>query len=376
MHGDAESMNIAVIGGGAFGVMTAIRLAEMGETVSLFERLPDLMHGASFNANRLHLGFHYPRDEETARQCMRGYRTFREEFEGAISKGFTNAYFIASEGSLTSPSDFLAFCDRIGLPYREVELGGFQPAVQNVELGVMTEEVVYDTAVLRRLMKERLQSSGATIRLGTEVRDVNRVGENGYEISVRDEGNAGFDAVVNCCYADINRLTARLGHRIETRHYEYCAAPIIELDWPEPTSITVLDGPFMTLLPFGKAGQYLLYHVRHVVIAQHDEPLLDPAWLDPKTSPFAAANKQQWFKTLLESCCKWIPALREARLIGFLEGPRMVLANREDTDARPSIVTQHERGYITVFSGKIDHCMWVAEEVVGKLGPRRRGFAT
>ena len=37
----------------------------------------------------------------------------------------------------------------------------------------------------------------------------------------------------------------------------------------------------MSLLPFGKAGQYLLYHVQHAVIAQEDGPLLDPAWLDP-----------------------------------------------------------------------------------------------
>jgi 2-polyprenyl-6-methoxyphenol hydroxylase-like FAD-dependent oxidoreductase len=38
-------MKIAIIGGGTFGVMTAIRLAELGETVHLFERLPDLMQG-------------------------------------------------------------------------------------------------------------------------------------------------------------------------------------------------------------------------------------------------------------------------------------------------------------------------------------------
>ena len=46
-----QSMNIAVVGGGAFGMMAAIRLAEMGEAVSLFERLPGLMEGVSSNAN-------------------------------------------------------------------------------------------------------------------------------------------------------------------------------------------------------------------------------------------------------------------------------------------------------------------------------------
>ena len=46
-------MDIAIIGGGVFGVMTAIKLAETGQAVTLFERLPGLMQGASINANRV-----------------------------------------------------------------------------------------------------------------------------------------------------------------------------------------------------------------------------------------------------------------------------------------------------------------------------------
>jgi len=110
-------MNIAVIGGGVFGAVTAIKLAEMGRMVSLFERRPALMQAASSNANRVHLGFHYPRDDETARQCLRGFWKFKEEFASAVLPDLPNAYFIASEGSLTLPNDFLAFCSRIGLPY-------------------------------------------------------------------------------------------------------------------------------------------------------------------------------------------------------------------------------------------------------------------
>jgi hypothetical protein len=59
--------------------------------------------------------------------------------------------------------------------------------------------------------------------------------------------------------------------------------------------------------------------------------------------------------------------LREGRIKGFVQGPRMVLAHREDTDARLSVVTQHETGYISVFAGKVDHCTWVAEDVARRL---------
>src|SRR5262245_31380935 len=342
-------MNIAVIGGGVFGAVTAIKLAEMGRTVSLFERRPALMQAASSNGNRVHLGFHYPRDDETAHQCLRGFWKFKEEFAGAVLPELSNAYFIASEGSLTSASDFLAFCSRIGLPYQEIKLDRFQPPVTNVELGVITDEVMYDAVVLRRLLTERLQTSQVAVYLSSEVVDIGRGGSNRFEITIKDQGTGRFDAVVNCCYADVNRLTARLGHRIETYQYEYTVVPLVEMDWPERTSITILDGAFMSLLPFGNAGQYLLYHVQHAVVARHDGLLLDPAWLDRATSPFASLDKEEWLETQLACCCKFVPALREGRIKGFVQGPRMVLAHREDTDARLSVVTQHETGYISVF---------------------------
>ncbi len=361
-------MNIAVIGGGAFGVMTAIRLAEMGQTVSVFERLPGLMQGASVNANRLHMGFHYPRHAETARQCLRGARAFREDFGAAIIPGVSNAYFIASEGSLTSPSDYLAHCNSLDLPYRIIDPDGFRPPVRNVALGVLTDEVVYTADILRELMIARLQRSGARILVDRDVIDIRRNGTRGIEISTRQDNPACFDAVVNCAYADINRLTARMSHRIEARQYEYAAVPIIELDWPELVSITILDGAFLSLLPFGERGRYLLYHVAHSVIAQSDAPLLDRACLDPHTSPFATVDRHKWFERHMEACCHFIPALRAAKLTGVVQGPRMVLANREDTDERPSMVTAHAPDYLTVFAGKIDHCTWVADEVATRLG--------
>ena len=367
-------MNVAVIGGGVFGAMIATALAEFGEKVSLFERLPVLMQGTTSVANRLHRGFHYPRHEETARQCMRGFNNFREAFASAILPGVSNAYFIASEDSLTSPRDFLEFCGRMNLPYRQIEPDEFIPRVKNVALGVITEEVMYDPGVLHRLLTDRLRCSRVEVRTGSEVIDIRRDGR-GFEVFTKFDCSTYFDAVVNCCYANRNRLTARLGHRIETPQYEYVAIPIIELDLPQLVSISILDGSFMCLLPFGNAGQYLLYHVDYGVIARSIAPFLDRRWLDPETSPFASVNKREWFDAQLASCCEFIPALRECRLKGFVQRPRMVLADSEDTDARPSIVTQYEPGYISVFSGKVDHSVWVAEEICSKLGVLRRSQA-
>lgn len=365
-------MNIAVIGGGVFGAMTAMRLAEFGEQVTLFERLPALMQGTTGIANRVHQGFHYPRHEATARQCMRGFERFKKAFAAAILPGVFNTYFIASEGSLTSPENFLRFCRRMNLNYQEIDANRFQPAVKNVALGLITEEVMYDPVALHRLLSERLLLSRVEVRYGTEVIDIRR-DSNRFEILTKGGGSTDFDAVVNCCYADRNRLTAALGYYIEPAQYEYVVIPIVELDLPHLVSISILDGPFMCLLPFGGAGQYLLYHADFGVIAREKAQFVNRQWLDPTMSPFASVNKLAWFKEQLDRCCEFIPALRDCCLKGFIERPRMVLAHSEATDARPSILTQHEQGYISVFPGKVDHSTWVGEEIASGFGLLRKG---
>ena len=45
----------------------------------------------------------------------------------------------------------------------------------------------------------------------------------------------------------------------------------------------------------------------------------------------------------------------------------MVLSNKDDTDERPSLIRNYNDNYFTVFSGKIDHAIWVADEIACSL---------
>lgn len=365
-----QGPRVAVIGCGIFGAMTALRLAESGAAVSIFERGQAPLLGASFNnQNRLHLGFHYPRDDETARQCIKGFQRFRDEFEPCVNAGFPNAYFIAAQGSLTTPEDYIAFCERMGLRHERIDLAAFKPGVQDVSLGVLTDEVVYDSGVLRTLVQQKMDAAGVKPLFGSDVTRIAREGSR-YMLEANVEGKGSlqgpFDAVVNCTYANINLLNAQLGLPAPVYQYEYTMVPILEWDQP-PVGITVMDGRFMTVLPFGKTGRFLLYHVAHTVVATEVTAQLPQGWLDPERAPSALVNRQALFETMRETCAQFVPALKSAKLAGFLQGPRVVLAHRDSTDARPSIIRRHEPGYWSVFTGKIDHCMWVADEIAATL---------
>jgi hypothetical protein len=128
-----------------------------------------------------------------------------------------------------------------------------------------------------------------------------------------------------------------------------------------------MDGPFMTLFPYGRTKKFLLYHVDFSVIKTEITKTLNRDWLDPHTSPLSSMDRHKHFDTMLKSCSKYVPALANAKLCGYLQSPRMVLAKHEQDDARPSFVNDYGEGYFTVFSGKIDRSLSIADLMCLKL---------
>jgi glycine/D-amino acid oxidase-like deaminating enzyme len=362
----SKAVNVAVIGCGIFGAEIALKASLCGLSVTVYEANSDILAGASRNnQNRLHLGFHYPRDLETGRQSIRGFEAFKKKYEECIEGGFKNAYFIANKGSLTSAAKFLEFCELLGVSYSPILASEFPVKVCGADKGILCEEVVYDCEILRDLVWRHLQSQNIDVALGTRVLGIEKVGER-YRIESQNRGPLFADVVINSSYADINRLTEQLGYMVQERLFEYTVVPIIHLDMPK-VGITIADGPFMTVLPHGKSNNFLLYNVENTVVAKSIANQLDRQWLATDSAPFANMDKNQYFKEMIEACKEYVPALEDATIAGFLEGPRMVLAQKEDSDARHSMINDYDGSYFTVFSGKIDHSMWVADDMYFRL---------
>ena len=354
---------IAVIGGGIFGGLISAELASQGFSVSLYERNEELMLGASLNnQNRLHLGYHYPRDDNTALQCIKGFQRFREAFPNCISTNFSNHYYISSRDTKVSMSDYKRFCLRVGLPFTQVSKD-FDIDVRNVDGGISTEEVVYDSRLLSLEVQKLLYSRDVEIFCNHNISTVNKLINKKFLLEANNIEVGIFDHVINCTYANYNKFNKGLNKNCRTLQYEYTLVPIIR--WIDrPVGITVMDGSFMTVLPFGLSENFLLYHVEHTVIKTEFSEQLNEEWLKPETSPASSINKQHHFEKMLEACIEFVPGLESAELVGFLEGPRVVFAGKDSTDERPSIIDKiDEDGFYSIFSGKIDHSIWVADQV-------------
>ena len=360
---------VTVIGGGIFGCTTALELSAKGFDVNLFELNDDILKGASKNNfNRVHLGYHYPRDLETALQSKTGYENFIRTFSECIVEGFPNYYFIAKEGSKTSPSQFIDFCEKAGLPYETVKSNEIELEVQNCSMGIRANEVVYDHELLRKnIRRSFLRSPNISVNCNSKIDRISRQSSN-FQTVLSSGEVFESDAIVNSAYSNINAFDAMIGRIPVERQYEYTVVPIIEADF-DYVGIAVMDGLFPSMIPFGNSGLSILYHVEHSVIDTEVTSQLNPKWLSPNTSPFEKLDKSEFFNKFKQACIPFIPAIEKTRLKGFLQGPRMVLANRDKDDARPSLVNSDCDGfYLTIFSGKVDHSLNVAQDVAKKLG--------
>jgi len=364
-----EVKRVAVIGAGVFGCNVALVIANAGYDVVLLERLPDIIMGTSKNnTNRVHQGFHYPRDMQTAIECRDNHSRFETEFREALLDNFPNIYCIAEEKSLTSKDDFIKFCDVLGLSYTVIDLNSFSVKIEGCNLGISCQETILDSDILRNILRSRIiNNKRVTLLCNTEVAAIKKKSHQ-YELSLLPKtlSKQSFDSVINCSYANINTLTEQLGYEVCEGQYEYTVVPIISLALP-PTSITVMDGPFMTLFPYGKTKKFLLYHVEYSVIKTEISKTLNREWLDLHKSPFTGMDKSKHFNTMVKSCSKYVPALADAKLCGYLEAPRMVLPKHEQDDARPSFVTDYGEGYFTIFAGKIDRSLSIADLICLKL---------
>tara|TARA_B100000989_G_C19378372_1_gene400491 strand:- start:14 stop:730 length:717 start_codon:yes stop_codon:yes gene_type:complete len=229
--------------------------------------------------------------------------------------------------------------------------------------GLSTEEAVYDSHLLAKEIQRLLAQSNVSVFCKFDITSVSKDASAKFNLKSGNAEVGKFDKVINCTYANYNKFNKDLGLNDKLLQYEYTLVPIIK--WLEvPVGITIMDGPFMSVLPFGHSSNFLLYHVEHSVIETEISHNLNQAWLSKLSSPVKYIDKELHFKKMLDACVEFVPELSTAELVGFLEGPRVVFSSKDSTDERPSEINMLDKdGFFAVFSGKIDHSIWVADQV-------------
>src|SRR5262252_4313514 len=149
---------IAIAGAGIYGATIAIRLAEQGHAVDLFDPLGVLNAASGINQFRIHSGYHYPRSPETIEETMSARSEFLAGFARAIVRNSEHYYAIPHEGSQTPTELF----ERV-MAEHKVPLRACRPEWMNFEFidkCYAVEEQLYDPDILRDELSKQMSASG------------------------------------------------------------------------------------------------------------------------------------------------------------------------------------------------------------------------
>nr|WP_026258713.1 FAD-binding oxidoreductase [Uliginosibacterium gangwonense] len=364
---------ILVIGGGFFGMYLAESFAQAGHDVQLIEKEQSFMSRASFNNQaRVHNGYHYPRSILTALRSRISFPRFVKEFGTCVDSDFAKYYLIGKPLGKVSAKQFLKFCERIGASC-EPAPSSIQKLISPnlIEACFSVTEYAFDAQKLRDLMVSRLQAASVRCRMGVLVEKVRQQG-TGLLVTLRDlatdeQDEIYADHVFNCTYSHINYVLARSGIELVPLKHEMTEMCLVEVpDELKKAGITVMCGPFFSVMPFPSAGMHSFSHVRYT---PHYE------WLDKPGDTYCDAQmkfdedrRTSAWRYMQKDAMRYMPILGECRYERSLWEVKTVLPRSESDDSRPILFRAHHglRGFHCVMGGKIDNVYDAVEAIASQ----------
>jgi glycine/D-amino acid oxidase-like deaminating enzyme len=374
MHGDCDAV---VIGGGFFGCMTALYLRRQGQRVLLLEQGPHLLGRASYhNQARVHNGYHYPRSLTTALRSRLNFPRFVQQFAACVVSDFDQYYAVARRFSKVTAQQFRNFFQRIGSP-----IAPAPAAVTRLFNDDLIEEVfrvtehAFDAVRLRDLLERELSEAGVAVWMRTEALEVQPAGGNRLQLRLRKEeveDEVTTSEVFNCTYAHTNSLLAASGLPLIPFKQELTEMALIDVPPPlRSLGVTVMCGPFFSVMPFPPRSLHSLSHVRwtpHDAWQEGDGPYV------PADAAAALRPRQTHFPWMLQDAARYLPLLRHCSYQGSLWEIKTVLPRNEADDGRPILFRRDHGlpGVHCVLGAKIDNVYDLLDELSSLAKSERR----
>lgn len=358
-----------IIGGGFYGAAIAIYLARQRgfKRILLVEREPELMMRASYNNQaRVHNGYHYPRSFTTAYRSRVNLPKFVRDWPQVVKQDFTKLYAIARRNSKVTAKQFERFCREIGAALKPADpslRSLFEPRL--IEEVYLVEEYAFDTTRLKAWAIRELADCGVQVRYQTRATSISRGDQ--LPLQVVNETTEGKQSVTtcryvfNCTYSGLNQFEGDYQGVSTGLKQELTEMALMQMPRSlEGLGVTVMDGPFFSLMPFPARGLHTLSHVRYTPhLHWNDQKGLDPyerLWRH---------GRDTRVDRMVRDVGRYIPEVLKAKHKDSLFEVKTILSKNEGDDGRPILFEKHAElpGCFSVLGGKIDNIYDVLEKL-------------
>jgi hypothetical protein len=275
-------------------------------------------------------------------------------------------YAIARRNSKVTAKQFERFCRGIGARIQPADQSVrvlFEPRL--VEEVFLVEEYAFDSTKLASWAERELEECGVRISLEMCVTGISQ-GPNG-TLSVATQPHHGTEEsiscryVFNCTYSGLNQFKGdfpgtRTGLKQEITEMALMQVPLAL----QGLGITMMDGPFFSMMPFPARGLHTLSHVRYTPhLHWNDQRGIDPY------QKLEHYERRTRVDRMIRDVGRYLPAALDAQYVDSLFEVKTVLVKNEGDDGRPILFEKHPQlpGCYSVLGGKIDNIYDVLEKL-------------
>lgn len=356
-----------IIGAGLYGLYSAVYCGKKGEKVLVLECDSNAFSRATYiNQARVHMGYHYPRSLSTAGKSKGYFDRFCQDYPQSIKKDFTKIYATSANFSWTNKDQFEKFCRDTGIPCEAISnTKYFKEGMCDGTF--LTKEYTYDWQILRDCLLEDIEKlPNVTLLFNSFITSIKNNGSQ-YEIGLSNGDSFEAPFVLNSTYASVNQINAMAGFEAFPIKYELCEIILCKInDNLRDVGITVMDGPFFSIMPFGKTGYHSLTSVTftpHVTCYDKLPTFECQKGLENYCTPQHLGNcnncphkPESAWGYMSQLAKKYLKDEFEFEYSHSLFSMKPILKMSEIDDSRPTLIRVFNQNptFVSVLSGKIN----------------------
>lgn len=362
-----NAYNKIIIGAGIYGLYSALRCGQKGQNILVLECDSTPFRRATYiNQARVHQGYHYPRSVSTAMKSAGYFERFNRDFGFCINREFKKIYATSACYSWSNGEQFKKFCKAANIPCEELNPSAFFR--DGLCDGVfMTREYTYDAMILKDWYLEKLSElKNVQIKYGARVCKIEKSSDS-YKIVT--DGGEEYETpfLLNATYAATNQILEMTGSEKFGIKYELCEIILCDVNEKlREYGFTVMDGPFFSIMPFGKTG---LHSLTAVTFTPHTTSYdATPTFGCQKTcagfcTPMRLGNcndcpskPETAFPYMSNLARKYLRDEYEFSYKTSLFSMKPILKASEIDDSRPTVIRTISKNptFVSVLSGKIN----------------------
>ena len=356
-----------IIGAGIYGLYAALYCGKNKEKILVIESEDAAFKRATYiNQARVHMGYHYPRSYSTAIKSAHYFERFNKDYDFSILSEFDQVYATSKNFSWTNAEQFKKFCKDANIMCDPISTSKYFND-DMCDGCFLTKEYTYDAQILKDyFLKEIAKYKNVEIKYNTKIDSIKKVKKE-YEIKTNN-GTFSSGFVLNATYASVNQILDMLGFEHFKIKYELCEIILCTVSEKfKNVGITVMDGPFFSIMPFGKTGYHSLTSVTFTPHKTSYEslPTFDcqkkckKGYCSPKklgNCNDCIAKPESAWPYMSNLAKKYLKDEFGFEYVGSLFSMKPILKSSEIDDSRPTVIRTFSTNptFVSVLSGKIN----------------------